>query len=165
MQEEAGSKQGGKHSALEFIVYNDAWSRIIRASNIGVKICGVLIGGFVCADDSLSIQSTLADLIAMSLIYEYFSLTYDILYAFNKTVLNVFNNAQMKETLMTDNVFQLGGCTPQFDSESVHLGLIMSEDLDSVDTLNVDNRIEKTWKKVFMSTAPNIIGNKNLPFT
>ena len=71
--EECGSQQGGKNSAIEFVAYNSAWSRLIVASGIGIKICGECIGGFVCADDSLAAQAELAELIAMSLIYDYFS--------------------------------------------------------------------------------------------
>ena len=158
-------KTRGKNSAIEFVAYNSAWSRIILASGIGINICGECIGGFVCADDSLAAQAELAELIAMSLIYDYFSAQYDVKYAFSKTILNVFGHPEMKKLLEKEKIFKLGGHVPQFDTESVHLSIIMSEDLDSVDSLNVENRIKKTWSKIYMSQCPNVMNNSHLPFS
>ena len=162
--EECGSKQGGKNSASEFVAYNSAWSRIILASGIGINICEECIGGFVCADDSLAAQAELAKLIAMSLIHDYFSTQYDVKYAFSKTILNVFGDPAMKK-LLEEKIFKLGGHVPQFDPDSVHLGINMSEDLDAVDRLNVENRIKKTWSKIYMSQCLNVMNNSNLPFS
>ena len=73
----------------------------------------------------------------MSLIYDYFSSQYDVKFAFSKTILNVFGNPAMKKLLEEEKIFKLGGHVPQFDPDSVHLGIIMSEDLNAVDRLNV----------------------------
>ena len=81
--EQQGSKQGGKLSARDFVVYNSSWSRIIEAAEIGLKVEGQFCGAFVCADDSLSCTTSIAELIAVTLIYEYFRQEYDVQFAYS----------------------------------------------------------------------------------
>ena len=152
-----GSKQGGKLSAQDFLCYNSSWSRMIAAAKIGLQIGGQKLGGFVCADDSLSCTSTLGEMLSMALIYQYYSFTFDVAYAFAKTILNVFNNPELKSLIMKENIFRLGGVPPLYDESSVHLGLIMTEDIDKTEEMNVENRLDKTEKKIFMTKCPNII--------
>ena len=100
IKEECGTKQGGKLSAQDFICYNSSWSRIIAAGNMGLEIAGIRLGGYVCADDSLSCTMDLGEMMAMSFIYQYFSSTFDVGYAFSKTVLNIYNNPELKAVIM-----------------------------------------------------------------
>jgi len=141
IMEDQGSKQGGKLSAGDFVAYNGSWSRIIEASNIGLKVEGEQLGGFVCADDSLSCQTTIAELLAIGVIYEFFANEYDVEFAFSKTILNVIGNNEAKELLMKEKIFSLGGHQPLFEKESLHLGIVMTEDLEEVDKVNVDLRL------------------------
>ena len=90
--EQQGSRQGGKMSAEDYVTYNSSWSRMIKASKMGLDILGIQIGGFIVADDALGANSNLAELLAMCFIYEYFSSSHDVLFAYSKTVLNCFNN-------------------------------------------------------------------------
>ena len=62
-----GSKQGGKLSAGDFVVYNSSWSRCKEEVQIGLKVEGYFIGAFVCADESLSCTTSIAELLARHL--------------------------------------------------------------------------------------------------
>ena len=165
IKEECGSKQGGKLSAQDFLCYNSSWSRIIAAGNMGLEIAGIHLGGYVCADDSLSCTMDLGEMMAMSYIYEYYATTFDVAYAFSKTIFNVYNNPDLKTVIMKESLFRLDGIPPLYDESSVHLGLIMTEHLDKVNIRNVSNRIEKTEKKLFAMNFPNPVSNKNVPLS
>ena len=98
-----GSKQGGKLSAGDFVVYNSSWSRCIEEALIGLKVEGHFCGAFVCADDSLSCTTSIAELIAVSYIYDFFKSENDVEFAFAKTILNIFNNEKVKKLLQELN--------------------------------------------------------------
>ena len=70
----------------------------------------------------------------------------------------------MKKLLEEEKIFKLGGHVPQFDPDSVHLGIIMSEDLDAVDRLNVENRIKKTIRISQTSFFNSMINIQNKRF-
>ena len=145
------------------MVYNSSWSRVIKAADLGLKIGNVTLEGFVCADDSVSCNTLMAELLTIRDIYEFFSEEYDMLFQFAKTIVNVFGNERTKKILQEEDFFRLGGEKPQFEETSVHLGILMSEDLEKVDEINVDNRLKKTTAKIFLSQSPSIGINKRLP--
>ena len=101
--------------------------------------------------------------LAMKYVYSFFSNAYDVLYSYSKTILNVYNNKKIKEMIMKEKLFKLGGEVPMYDETSVHLGLLMSENREEVEDLNVKNRISKTEAKLFSSKYPTIASDKNLP--
>ena len=158
-----GSKQGGKLSAQDYIAYNASWSRVIACGKIGLEIAGYRLGGFVVADDSVSATMDLGEMLCMKYVYSFFSNAYDVLYSYSKTILNVYNNKKIKEMIMREKLFKLGGKTPLYDETSVHLGLMMSENREEVEEINVTNRISKTEGKIFSSKYPTSSSDRNLP--
>ena len=122
-----GSKQGGKLSAGDFVVYNSSWTRCIEAAQIGLKVEGCFVGAFVCADDSLSCTTSIAELLAVTMIYDFFKNEYDVEFAFSKTILNIFNNDEVKKLLKEEDIFKIGGHKPLFEESSLHLGIMMTE--------------------------------------
>ena len=75
----------------------------------------------------------------------------------------MYNNPEVKELIMRENLFKLGGKTPLYDETSVHLGLLMSENRSEVEEINVRNRISKTISKIFASKYPTAASDRNLP--
>ena len=75
------------------------------------------------------------------------------------------NNAykKIKEMIMKEELFKLGGKTPLYDETSVHLGLLMTENREEVEEINVTNRISKTEGKIFSSKYPTSSSDRNLP--
>ena len=82
------------------MVYNSSWSRCIEEAQIGLKVEGHFCGAFFCADDSLSCTTSIAELIAVSYIYDFFKNENDVEFAFAKTILNIFNNEIMRNDIM-----------------------------------------------------------------
>ena len=162
--EHQGSEQGGKLSAGDFVVYNSSWSRIIEAVEIGLKVEGYFYGAFECADDSLSCTTSIVELIAVTLIYEYFRQEYDVQFAYSKCMLNVFNDDKVKKLLQEEDLFTIGGHKPLFEESSLHLGIMMTEKLDELGDITVEHRMTQTKKKIFMSFTPNISNHTSLPF-
>ena len=151
MKEHRGSKQGGKKSPLDFKSYNGALFRMIQLSGLGLKVAGEDFGCIMCADDALSLCSTVDEMREISRIYSVYGKVYSVEFCLKKTVLNRFSkgkNTAAKEEMM-DGKIEVGGVIPNYDKESVHLGMIVSEDLAEVNDLNITNRIKDRWKDLW----------------
>ena len=151
MLENRGSKQGGKKSPVDFKSYNGALFRMIQLSGLGLKVAGEDYGCIMCADDALSLCSTVDEMREISRIYSVYGKVYSVEFCLKKTILNRFSkdkDNKPKEEMIKENI-QVGGVTPNYDKESTHLGMIVSEDLGEVNDLNISNRMRKTDGKMY----------------
>ena len=100
------------------------------------------------ADDALSMSNTIPEMKGIVDLYDYFARIYSVTYCTKKTIVNRFGSKEDKEELEQSDL-KVGGLTPNYDRDSVHLGLWLSEDLPGVTELNVTHRIKKTDNKLF----------------
>ena len=59
--------------------------------------------------------------------------------------MNVIGTKEDKKELEESQI-QIGGVNPNYDEESIHIGLVMNEDLASTAKRNVQEQIKKTNK-------------------
>ena len=69
-------------------------------------------------------------------------------FCYNKTVLSVVGNKEDKKEL-EKSLIKIGGVDPNYDEESIHIGLLLNEDHDTTGKRNVEERIKKTNKVLF----------------
>ena len=158
IEEMCGSKQGGVKSAVDYKSYNSPLYHLIEWSGLGMKIGNKKFGSVIVADDALSMSTTIPQMKGIVELYEYFANIYSVDYCVKKTVINRFGSKQAKKELMESDL-TVGGVTPNFDEESLHLGLWISEKLNEVGDRNVDARIKKTEGKLF-GHLRNVIWDK-----
>ena len=142
IKESKGSKQGGIKSATDYKAYNRPLYEMITISNLGIVEKGISYGSIMVADDGLSLLGSLEALRQISKLYTAFSEQYGVTFCYNKTIINVVGTQSDKEELHNSNI-KIGGVTPNFDPTSLHIGLMMSENVCETETLNVEHRLKK----------------------
>ena len=155
IREDRGSKQGAGKSAPDYKVYNKPLHNMITTSNLGIVEEGIPLGSVMVADDGLSILEDQEDVRQVGTIYAAFSTIYCVQFCFDKTIINVIGNDKDKENLKNSGI-KIGGVDPHYDPVSVHIGLIMCEDLTTTERQNVEHRIKKT-RNIMYGHLRNII--------
>ena len=148
VEEMCGSKQGGVKSAVDYKSFNSPLFKLIQWSGLGLEVNKRKFGCVIVADDALSISNTIPEMKGIIDLYDYFAKIYSVTYCSKKTIINRFGSKSDKEELENSDI-QVDGVRPNFDKESVHLGLWLSEDLGNVAEINVTHRIKKTDGKLF----------------
>ena len=148
IQERRGSRQGAKKSAVDYKVYNKPLHNMLTDSNLGVQECDLDLGSQMVADDSLNINGKIEEVEGSGEIYTAFSNIYHVEFCYNKTILNVIGTKEDKKELEQSKIL-IGGVKPNYDEESIHIGLVMNEDLSTTGKRNVQERIKKTDKVLY----------------
>ena len=115
---------------------------MITTSNLGIVEKGISYGSIMVADDGLSLLGSLEALRQISKIYTAFSEQYGVTFCYNKTIVNVVGTEEDKLELHNSSI-KIGGVTPNFDPTSLHIGLMMTENVSETESLNVEHRLKK----------------------
>ena len=96
-------------------------------------------------------SSNIDEMREISRIYSIFAKSYSVEYCLKKTILNRFSDQKdnPEKAEMIEENLTVGGVTPNYDVESIHLGMVVSENLNDVNELNISNRIKKTDAKIY----------------
>ena len=132
---------------------------MITTSNLGIKEFEIDLGCQMVADDALSLLGETEDVKEIGEIYAAFSRIYAVTFCYDKTILTVIGSKEDKEELIRANI-KIGGVSPHYDPISVHIGLLMTENLAETEKLNVQNRIKKTYN-IIHGHLKNIIWGQN----
>ena len=93
----------------------------------------------------VSINGHIEEVRGVGDIYTAFSSIFHVEFCYNKTILNVIGSEDDKKELHESSI-TIGGVDPNYDEESIHIGLVMNEDLSTTSKRNVQERIKKTKK-------------------
>ena len=95
----------------------------------------------------MSIVGDIESLKAIINLYTWYSKSYAVNFAFDKTVINVFGSKKMLDEIKNDDSIKINGERPLFDEITDHLGLKVCQDTTITAITNVENRIKKTMIK------------------
>ena len=135
------------------------WSRLLDNANLGVTVYGQKINSYLYADDSLGMARDIHTLLTLACLYEYFADTYNVEYGYAKTILNIFKSG-LKQKIESANLFKMKNIPPLYDSDSIHLGMVVTEEMEKTNEKNVDTRIQKTMAKVFTARSPTVAAKR-----
>ena len=162
IKEDKGSKQGGIKSATDYKSYNRPLYDMITVSNLGIKENNVSYGSIMVADDGLSLLGKLEDLRQVSRLYTAFSEQYSVQFCFDKTIINVIGTESDRQELQNSRI-KIGGVDPNFDSQSLHIGLMMTDQIQKTEEINVQHRLKKVKEAAFGYLKTILWDNRNKP--
>ena len=149
LMEWVGAKQGALKSAPDFKLYNIPLWRLINNSGLGANILETEVGLILVADDSISLADSIPRLRGLIDLYKFYSKLYKVEFAFHKTDLAVFGNKSVLHEAKNDTSLKIRNERLIFNERNEHLGLWQCSNIKETAMFNVQNRLNKTDKKMF----------------